>query len=269
MASGGTQEAIIFFPEYELLKKETARLRMELSMLVLERDQLRLVECRNIEMSYMLALGGLEYQIYRAQCTVLRLKRKTELIQARRNRMERINFSQIEACLDAEFAEYQRRLDEQLDKMNEAIEWSQAEVLSEPETQELKRLYRKIIKALHPDLHPELTDAQLRLFEKAVLAYRNADLNTIRLIYEMADTLPDTEQSSVEQLRQERERLLELLHMVRDSIEKIKSEFPYTVKELVNDPEQLAERKRQLQSILQEYKKAIDIYEARIKELLR
>ncbi len=41
---------IIYYPDHEKLKAEVDKLRTELSMLVLERDELLLVECKNIEM---------------------------------------------------------------------------------------------------------------------------------------------------------------------------------------------------------------------------
>ena len=59
---------IILFPDFQKLKEEVDKLRTELSMLVLERDELRLVECKNIEMIYMLELGSLEYKIFETQC---------------------------------------------------------------------------------------------------------------------------------------------------------------------------------------------------------
>ena len=105
---------VILFPDFEKLKAEVDKLRTELSMLIYERDELVLVECKNLEMEYMLALGDLEYKAYELHCTVLRLKRKTELIQARKNRQEKIILSDIEAALDEEFADYQARLEEQL-----------------------------------------------------------------------------------------------------------------------------------------------------------
>ena len=55
---------IIIFPEIENLQKEIERLRTELSMLLLERDELKYVQCKNIETAYMLALGSLEYKAY-------------------------------------------------------------------------------------------------------------------------------------------------------------------------------------------------------------
>jgi len=58
---------ILLFPDFQKLKEEVEKLRIELSMLVLERDELRLVECKNIEMIYMLELDKLEYKVFEAQ----------------------------------------------------------------------------------------------------------------------------------------------------------------------------------------------------------
>ena len=67
---------IILFPDLQKLKDEVEKLRTELSMLMLEYDELRFVICKNIETEYMLKLGSLEYKAYEAQCVVMRLKRK-------------------------------------------------------------------------------------------------------------------------------------------------------------------------------------------------
>lgn len=64
---------IILFPDFEKLKNEIEKMRTELSMLLLEHDELKFVMCKNIEAEYMLMLGGLEYKVYEAQCAVLRL----------------------------------------------------------------------------------------------------------------------------------------------------------------------------------------------------
>ncbi len=52
---------IIFYPNFEKLKSEVEKFRVELSMLVLKKDELLSFECKNIEMQYMLSIGGLEY----------------------------------------------------------------------------------------------------------------------------------------------------------------------------------------------------------------
>ena len=78
------ERKIIILPEFEKIKNEVEKLRAEVSMLVLERDELKFVECKNIEMVYMLKLGNLEYKAYELNIAVMRFKRKIDLIQAKR-----------------------------------------------------------------------------------------------------------------------------------------------------------------------------------------
>ena len=200
---------VIVFPDFEKLKSEVEKKRTELSMLLLERDELQFVICKNIETEYMLKLGSIEYKAYEAQCAALRLKRKIDLIQAKKNRQEKIIISAIEETLDEEFAEYQKQLDEQIDKVNAAIKRSKAEVLSDEENKELKKLYRKIAKALHPDINPDVSEAQVQLFDNAVSAYKSGDLGTLRIISEMVgnNPLPEQHKDAMTQLVEERERL--------------------------------------------------------------
>ena len=200
---------VIVFPNFEKLKSEVEKMRTELSMLLLERDELQFVICKNIETEYMLQLGSIEYKAYEAQCAALRLKRKIELIQAKKNRQEKVIISAIEETLDNEFAEYQKQLDEQIDKMNDALKRSKAEVLSDEDNKELKKLYRKIVKALHPDINPDVSEAQVQLFDNAVSAYKSGDLGTLRIIGEMVgnNPLPEQHKDAMTQLVEERERL--------------------------------------------------------------
>ena len=261
--------AVILFPEFEQLKIEVEKLRTELSMLVLERDELLYVECKNIEMQYMLKLGALEYKVYETQCAVLRMKRKLELIQAKRNRQEKIVMEKIEKVLDDEFAEFQEKLEEQLVKMNAAIDRNHAKILSEKDTKELKQLYRRVVKTLHPDLNPDLSEEKQQLFFRAVNAYENGDLNPLCIIDETISSpvLPEMEQNAITSLRHERDRLIPLLSNIKDRIAKIKSEYPYTVKEIVQDEERVEQSRNQLEALLNQYQGAITYYKAKIREM--
>ncbi len=240
-------------------------------MLLLERDELRFVICKNIETEYMLKLGGIEYKAYEAQCAALRLKRKVELIQAKKNRQEKVIISVIEETLDDEFAEFQRKLDEQINKMNEALKQSKADVLSDEDTRELKKLYRKIVKALHPDINPDVTEAQVKLFENAVTAYKDGDLGTLRIINEMVGSNPLTEahKDARTQFIEEEERLQRLLKSIRESIDRIKSDYPYTMKDIIEDKTKTEQKKQELENILAQYNELISIYKAKIDEMLR
>ena len=261
---------IIIFPEFDKIKNEIERLRIELSMLLLERDELQFVICRNIEAKYMLEFGSIEYRAYEAQCTALRLKRKIELIQAKRNRQEPVSIVAIEEILDQEFASYQKQLDERISKMNEALQWKEADALSEDEIKELKMLYRKLVKILHSDMNPDRTDAKKELFEHAVTAYKNGDLATLRMIDAMvgSETLIKQSNDTTEQLNEEKRRLQNLLKKIQESIDQIKTSYPYTLKEILENEEKTEQLRQQYEEILGQYEERILFYRIKIEEMM-
>ena len=225
-----------FFPEFAALKAEVEKLRTEISMLLLERDELQLVICKNIETAYMLALGSLEYKAFELNCEVLRLKRKIDLIQEKKNRQEKLELSAIEERLDEEFAEFQSQLDEQINKMNKAINHSKGRILTDAEMKEIKKLYRGIVKFLHPDSHTEATPAQIQLFQNTVQAYENGDLDNLRIISEMVaePVVLEHNESDLSILAKDKERPSKTLGLIREQIIAIKLEYPYTMKKLIS-----------------------------------
>jgi len=262
---------IILFPDFQQLKDDVERLRSELSMMLLERDELQFVVCKNIETKYMLKLGSLEYKAYEAQCSAYRLKRKLELIQARKNRQEKVDISKIEEILDIEFKEYQEELDNQINQMNKALLRSKANRLSEEDSKELKKFYRKIMKTLHPDINTKVTEALLRLYDNALTAYKNGDLNSLKIIYEMVGEpiLPEINQDAMSQLTKEKERLEDMLKEIKEKIELIQSKYPYSMKEILKDSKKTAQKKTELENILSQYEEMVKVYKVRIEEMLR
>lgn len=274
--SENKESPVILFPDYQALKQEVEKLRTEVSMLLQEKDELRYTICKNIEMEYMLKIGGLEYRAYQAQCEVKRLKRKMEMLQAAVNRQEKADLTKIEKQLDQEFAQYQRNLDEQMRKMNEALKRKDARMLSKEETKELKKLYHSIVKALHPDLNPDITDTQRQLFENAVNAYKSGDLEALRAIHLMAGEPVDTsvgegapKADAIKALTKEKERLTKCLQSLQEDIAEIKSKYPYTMKEILEDEEKTEAKKEELNRILKKYEEMAENYRLRIDQLIR
>lgn len=129
--------------------------------------------------------------------------------------------------------------------MNDALKRSKAEFLSDEDNRELKKLYRKIVKSLHPDINSNVSEAQLQLFDNAVSAYKNGDLETLRTIGEMVgnNPLPEQNKDAMTQLVEDKERLHGLLKSIRESIDNIKTEYPYTMKDIVEDTEKTEQKK--------------------------
>lgn len=255
---------MVEYPDIE--RDKASRLREELASAVGERDELRYVICPNIETAYMLAIGSLEYRTFELRCRMLRLRRKAELIQTMINRQEPIDEAKIDAILNGEFAEYQMRLNSLLGSMNAALDRSRLELLSDAESAELKKLYRAIIKAIHPDLHPDFTSETLRLFENAASAYAAGDLAALRVIAELvAGGLSMDGPIGADVI----ERLSAMIAAVRRDIDEIKGRYPYTMKVVIEDPARTEDLRAELESEAARLTELMARHERRIAEMLR
>ena len=81
--------------------------------------------------------------------------------------------------------------------------------------------------------------------------------------------LPEQHKDAMTQLVEERERLEGLLKSIRESIENIKSEYPYTMKDILEDTKKTEQKKQELKSVTEQYNELISIYKAKIEEMLR
>ena len=263
-------------PEAARLRAAVKDLRKRLYEAVTERDELRLVVCRNLETAYLLAFGAAEYRLHELYCRSLRLKRACELIRAKLNRRERPDVSAVEAQLDAEFAAYTQKLESQVHAMNAALERNKGKVLSEKESKALKTMYHRIVKALHPDLHPELSPEKQKLFLQATEAYKRADTSVLGVIDGMIgddgestaeEDGPDSAEVSVA-LKAKVAQLESSLETIAQEIASIKASYPYCEREKLFDEEKKAAYQAELKARLQEAEASVRAYEQALKEMM-
>ena len=67
---------------------------------------------------------------------------------------------------------------------------------------------------------------------------------------------------------EERDRLLNMVMSVRESIDKIKTAYPYTMKDIIEDEERIKKKKLELESILEQYNELILLYKEKLEEIL-
>lgn len=246
-------------------------LKKTLENLVFERDNLKFVICENIKTEYMLIFGSLEYRIYKSYLKYLRLKRKKDLIQAKKNRQEKIIIEDIDTKLDEEFCDYKKKLDEKVEEINHALDRSKGEILSDEDSKFLKKTYKNIVKKLHPDINPSVTKAEKELFYHATEAYKDGDLASLEIIYDIVCKEEDKEDKAFSGKNPEEEvkRLEDLVNQVEDNIDLIKSIPPYTWKIILEDEKKKAEKLRDLKNDLKSFEEAVRTQEEYIRELMR
>lgn len=258
------------FPEYENLKQRVDYLRALLTGLILERDALVLVECKNIETSYMLEVGQLEYEAYKLQSAVLRAQRKIEIIEDYIKDDKASELKAIDKKLNRESDMYDEQLEAQMNTIEAALERQERASVSEEKAQRMNEIYQMILEKLHPDLNPEISASELAFFSNARAAYEQADLNRLEVISRMVSEIEVVEKAEdgMAVLVREEQRLQELVEDVKLEIEKIKTEYPYSMKHFVQDKTAVEEKKADLRAAMSQFEDAHIRYKAIIRDRL-
>jgi len=257
---------------YADLTRDVEALRDGLLALYLEHDELVFHICRNLKTAYMLKFGALEYNVYEWQCKVLRIRRKTEMVRVEKISGKPVDIAAIDAQLDIQYAEYADNLKKKIDDINEALHRNNhAEPLSDEKTAELKKLYRTVVLRLHPDVNRDISERRLELFNNAVTAYKNGDLDALRTIFLLIDTTePDNVEINdpFEQLTKRKQELKNSTDDVRKKILDAKASFPYNKKTLLSDESQIEKYIEDLNKLIADYKEAYEMYEQQLKDVL-
>ena len=137
--------------------------------------------------------------------------------------------------------------------------------------EEIKNLYRKIVKRLHPDTHENVTEREKDLFNEAQKAYHDGDYDALKRIWEELQGMEDPKEhfsdtpEDLKKLRELRRKLRTVVSDLQSEIASIRGSFPYTMKELLENEDLLREYKEKMQKLLRELREA----DEKLAELIR
>lgn len=185
-------------------------------------------------------------RLNRAEIDAARLKREIELVQAAINSGQEVDYEEIHAILEAEFAEWQARIDSEIDELINC--WGMLEFVLDPaKTRALRRIYRTLARRLHPDLNPEQSPARAELWHRVTAAYQLQDLEeleALELLTRDADSTPTPD--SIEALQETLQKLRDQLDLLLIRFGKHRKEWPFDQLPLLDDPAAVTARQAEL-----------------------
>ena len=219
-----------------------------------------------LEALYNTRIGYLQIEKLQLQLRIKALKRKIELVHAAINLEEPIYINEIEMQVAAELAEAERRIMNEVAKLEDSKELLSN--LGSPEhSAELRKIYKQLAKQLHPDVNDNLTGEQKNLWHLVKAAYETGDLEKLKamqVVYEkelMAAGNKIAELSG-EEITLKIEVLKEGIKVMNEQLLKIRSEFPFTIEAQIKDEEwvsgQTQELKKELHK-LQDYESELTL----------
>ena len=244
--------SIIVHPEVQKLKDRLAEL-------IYEHENLISHLCPLIERRYVLEFGIYEYELYLLEFDISKLKRKLQLMKMEINHENEIDLEKIDNILSEEFEEYEQQLKAQIEEIN-YLKSTEIKQLSDEDSRKLKKIYRILIKKLHPDLNPNQRFYEKNMFLRATKAFQNGDLSDLEALLALTDDGEIEEESEIDDLKR-------LIGDFEEKIEKIKQDYPYNKKELLVDDEKGRQYKNMLVELIHDRQDDIKKLEKEIDDL--
>lgn len=260
-------------PEIRRLITECEVLTEELTGLICERDHLMNVVGPNLEADYHIKVGVKEYQVFSLQCTVRRLRRKIELIQAEINRGHYVIESEsIEKQLDEEFNRWEQEMYDFFERLKHS-RYRLNSLLNLSESLEIRRIYRLLAASLHPDVNPDYNENEKikNLWLRVQDAYARGDLEEMKTLQLLSQDLDSRCEvfvlNSYEQLGNRQQDLIKKIAYYIRQINYIKQEFPFNVAEKLQNPAWVKEQHQKADKMLKELEEQKDFLGRVIRDL--
>jgi hypothetical protein len=216
--------------EVQRLLEENALLREKTSAGLARLHELQFMIKPYLLALYQSQLGPWELELLQAQCELARIRRMVELVQASINRGEPFHLRQIQGTVELELLAWRHRIEERARRI-EAAQFRLGHSLSPEEAAELKKLYRQLVKRLHPDVHPGASPAEQALWLQVIAAYEAADLPKLRALDVLTEReLPPQVPQTIEALTAVREHLRSCLTSLLEQLAKVETERPFSMR---------------------------------------
>ena len=228
--------------------------------LLLKRDDVK-KKAFQYGMEYNRTFGELILKVFEKKIEGIRKKKTLEYCQTFKNHGKNVDMAGLQTYLERQLAEYEKRLKEMVEE-NEAAK--STGTVTEAELLQIKRIYRRMVKKIHPDINPLTnTNEELKgLWQRLVIAYECNELKELKETEVLINALMAKLDMGVMEI--EIPDIEVKIAELEEEIERIMNTDPYQYRYLLEDEAAVAEKKKALQEELKEYEE----YSNRLEEML-
>ncbi|REJ85195.1 MAG: hypothetical protein DWQ44_03775 [Bacteroidetes bacterium] len=243
-------------PEHAEALRNREALLSEYAELEERHSQLLYHEKPRIEREYLQKVGRHKLELFEVRTEVYRLKRKVELIRTAMNRAEPVQMKEINRILEAEMYQQYQELKLRAEKLEKALVPDNRS-LDDEEAQDLREIYYKLVKKLHPDLNPDLSPALSALWHQVVQSYKAGDLEKLRMLEIVFDASGSRHDSPslLDDIKEHNARVANAIIKMIKALEDILREFPFNIAEFLDNEEWVIEENN---STLNQISKTMD-----------
>lgn len=215
--------------------------------LINRRDELK-KEAFQYHAEYVKVFGDLILELFRKKIECIRKKKTIEYCQAALNHGNSVDQTQLQAYLEKEMADFQAQLQDMVKEHEAAL---MSTTVTEKDMLEIKRIYHRLVKKIHPDINPAVTnsDELMDLWHRVTMAYScNSlkDLQELEVLVMQALESVDLDDLDIPDIE-------EKISDLEKEIMEIMETDPYQYKFLLDDSKAVEAKKEDLKTELKTY----------------
>lgn len=225
-------------PELKLLQIQFDILRKEFSELLERKNEMLTYDEPFLTALYLNAIGQRLHQKYCLGVEIKILYRRIQLMQAYINQNVYPDKKLIEQKLEKQFSEFQQKIVAEAERLAMAKKFMTDTTFLPPHiVKKIKEVYITIVKRLHPDINPEITEKEKDLLLQAQAAYELSNLDALNAILVSLDFNTPAPATDPAGLKERVEKLKEQTEKLKKLITELNAKFPFSYRDKLAEEE--------------------------------
>lgn len=239
-------------PEVIRLQARCSELRAQLRASAVLWHSMSTTERRRLTTLYDRHFGEHERTLQQLAIDAAEISRRVELLNTKVARGERLTqdvIDRVNLIVDKEFERFHRRLREAFDMSKAERDRAAAAAIDQPDDGELTRLYRALVKKLHPDV--QAVDDVDGAWHRVQDAYQRRNISQLRAMIDLleaddASVAADAAVTNVDELTALIATLEERLDVEQRKLDRLRREEPFCIAAELEQPDWLHAHEQEL-----------------------